>query len=357
MSRRGRQAEVIDWTPIMSRDDRNALNNPQRFKPKYKKLGELVLNDKHDIRFSANAANTATADAFAAKRKLKAKVADINGDDEDDVVLYNKHGNPVYINGYYFTPSEFKLREQYHTDFPTPQDKATIGGYSNFKKKFWKVPEYRARANEYAESVRDTGYFVPKQPKVLDTDNKSIYQIWSSMVIGPCTEMIKAYINNVDWRKSNVISVLSPVSFCANIYIDVLLRALWYTYMDSSEALISVKSDIMRASDDPFVRYKLFTKYIGKNKDAINTAMQQLWQSQVIPYINDTEYMSQKLGEVDFTPDLINGMPTDTEIKQNYQARAAKIATKNHINQLLKEQKDASIENVFGQIMPSDDEA
>lgn len=357
MSRRGRQAEVIDWSPIVSRDDRNALNNPARFNPKYKKLGELVLNDKHEIRFSANAANAATADAFAAKRKLKAKVADINEDQVDDVVLYNKHGDPVYINGYYFTPSEFKLREQFHTDFPTPEDKARMGGYSNYKKRFWKTPEYRETANRYAESVRDTGYFVPKQPRVLDGGTKSVYQNWSSLVVGPCTNYIREYIHNIDWQKSNSISVLSVVSFCANLYIDVLLRALWNTYMESDEGLLSVKNDIMRASDDPFVRYKMFTRYIGKNKDTINRVMESLWESHIVPYIRDNDYMLQKLGEVDFTPDLINGsLPNDTEIKQNYQARVAKIEIKNHINQLLKEQKDASIENVFQQFIPSDDE-
>ena len=77
----------------------------------YKDLAGIVLNDKYDIRYSAAAGTPSTAVAFAKKKRLKAILdQDINADGVDDIILYDVNGDPVYINGYHFRPSEFLLR-------------------------------------------------------------------------------------------------------------------------------------------------------------------------------------------------------------------------------------------------------
>ena len=92
--RRGRHATVFAES-INGVHDLNNFNGPMQ------RLGGVVLNDKYDIKFSPAAASTATATRFATKHKLRARTdEDINGDEINDVVLYDVDGNPVYINGF-----------------------------------------------------------------------------------------------------------------------------------------------------------------------------------------------------------------------------------------------------------------
>jgi hypothetical protein len=345
MSRRGRQAEVIDWTPIMSRDDRNALNNPQRFNPKYKKLGELVLNDKHDIRFSANAANTATADAFAAKRKLKAKVADINEDDVDDVVLYNKHGDPVYINGYYFTPSEFKLRKTYHEAFPTKQEKLRIGGYTGFKKGFHTSFD-EARRNAYIAEVRDTNYLVPVQK---EAKAQTLYQRFSSHIVPRITQVMKARIAENDPNKLGIISILSPISITSNVWIEKVINPLWNIQPQADDmGLRQFRANVEATYPNALDRYRAFKHWISKHKEVVNDKIEANW-GQVDAETNQ-DYIEGLLDGYSFTDEYLSdpAVPTDTQVRTDPEARITKESLKDDKTEIIYAHKADLISGTFG---------
>ena len=71
-------------------------------------IGDIVLNNKKDIKLHKSAETRTNAAKFARQHNLLlGPNEDINGDGINDVALYDKKGNPVLINGYGVTPSEY----------------------------------------------------------------------------------------------------------------------------------------------------------------------------------------------------------------------------------------------------------
>ena len=84
-------------------------------------IGDVVLNGKKDIKFHRGAENRVGAAKFARQHNLVLGPPDedINGDKIPDVVLYDKNGNPVLINGYGATPSKSPYRNKLATKYQT----------------------------------------------------------------------------------------------------------------------------------------------------------------------------------------------------------------------------------------------
>lgn len=81
----------------------------------YDDLINIILNAKKDIKHHKMAETRPGAERYAKSHGLRVgpKGTDINDDRIEDIVLYNKEGKPVMINGYRFTPSELSYRVKY----------------------------------------------------------------------------------------------------------------------------------------------------------------------------------------------------------------------------------------------------
>ena len=90
-------------------------------------IGDTVLNHKKDIKFHTAAETEAGAEKFAKMHNLVlGPEEDINGDDIPDVVLNDKKGQPVLINGYGVIPSMLRYRVKFGAKYAKQSAKTRI---------------------------------------------------------------------------------------------------------------------------------------------------------------------------------------------------------------------------------------
>lgn len=338
--RRGRQ-------PLQFADSIDGPHDLNEFNAPMKHLGKCVLNDKYDIRFSSHASNPTTAPRFAAKHKLRARVdQDINGDHINDVVLYNAAGEPVYINGYKLTPSEFKLRKLYHEEFPDKEAKMRIGGYTGFKRGFHTNFD-EGRRNAYIADVEGTNYFVPSPTTARR--NETLYQRFSSLIVPRVSSVIKARIAENDPNKMGLISIIPPIAITSNIWIDKIIQGLWtLTAEDDDIELRPFRAHVEATYENALDRYRAFKHWISRHKAAVNNKIAANWGA-VDEGITD-EYIERYLEDYSFTSDYITdpAIPTDTQVRTNPESKITKETLKDDMFELIYAHKADLISDIFG---------
>ena len=113
----------------------------------YDNLINIILNAKKDIKFHPSCITKEGAERYAKTRGLRVKKEseDLNHDGIEDIVVYNKAGKPIMINGYTFSQSEFPYKQDYYKQ--KPADRANQGGYKGFLNKIWGVQEEKFDEN------------------------------------------------------------------------------------------------------------------------------------------------------------------------------------------------------------------
>lgn len=316
------------------------------FPAPYSKLTDVILDDKRDVRFSPAAGSPYTAEDYARKHRLQYRDDDINEDGQKDIILYDRNGNPVYVNGFKLTPSEFKLRDRFYIDYPAKADRARIGGYSNYKRNWHNmdIADSRAQYATDCEVIRGGElYFVPKQ-RGAPTGGDSVYKRFSSAIVHILTEFLKDYINNVELNKSHLISILPTISLVPIIYNRKILKYIWRS-MDAHEEFSAVKARIVSECANDQQAFNALKRFVSKHKNSVMDLLNSEWDH-IVAGVNDA-YLTELMNQIGFTQALIRDAPTNDQVKNDFEAKAYKIELKEAMITAVNHIKDASISDVF----------
>jgi len=179
-----------------------------------------------------------SAQEWAAKRGLRAGIEDLNQDGLPETVVYNKAGQPIIINGYKLTPSDYAVRNLYYSKHPTSEARAGKPMKAWVKHKAFNTtvnPEQpwkqTVAITPFGEKVKDWGYKLPAKPK----KRMSVYQHFSKHI----APYVKEYFDSgafVTMLGANagpscaklLKKVISPITMYRLLYVKIVERRYFY---------------------------------------------------------------------------------------------------------------------------------
>ena len=278
-----------------------------KFPTEYQYLTQLTSSLGKDVKFRGAAEARSTALDYARRRNLVlGPDEDIDNDQIYDVVLYDYAGNPVIINGYELMPSERPYRITYRDRYTTKEGKASIGGYTGFKKQFHSIEGM----TDWMNTKVPAKFARIKPPKAPRKTAPSLYDFYSDQVRMGLIERINERLDSRTHLKSTF-SIFNVISLT---YLEFVLGFLWnHPENRSAVELIKVKApntgDLLCSTH----RLELFKSYIKKNQDKITEQLKPEMQTIIgrTLDIRDGTPLSIILGPV---LSMVAGMPTDMDL-------------------------------------------
>ena len=94
----------------------------ERYEDVLDSMLNVILNHKKELHKIPQCTTVAGAKEWASKRPgFRAQMRNIGGDPEPEVVVFDKAGKPVVVNGYQLKPSDYGLRTAYWEANPTKE--------------------------------------------------------------------------------------------------------------------------------------------------------------------------------------------------------------------------------------------
>ena len=112
------------------------IDFPETTRFPYRDLANVVLGANQDIKYHRSLVDRANAQKYVDSHRGWRLGADkdYNNDGVNDVILYNKFGDPVVINGYALANSEYPYRSAFYKMNPKKSDRMKVGGYNTWLK-------------------------------------------------------------------------------------------------------------------------------------------------------------------------------------------------------------------------------
>ena len=192
--------------PIVRLDENgNPIEKKEPFGKHMDKIMPAVLSGRQDIRRIDNAQSVVGAQRWVDKHGFHDMYTvtndDVDNDGIPDIIVKNKKGDPIIVNGYTTVDSTYPYRYKYYTAYPTAEDRKGYGkGFKGYVNDMWdpvydengmKITQYRnkAAAEKFYQDIKEKGHYSKK----LKPNDKNIYQVFVSKVIKPLYDYTKFY--------------------------------------------------------------------------------------------------------------------------------------------------------------------
>ena len=240
---------AIMWENIR-KDGLKAASYPEE----YQTLVKLVGPFGKDIKHRRGAETEIGARKIAKQRKLLLKTdEDVDGDEVDDIVLYDYDGRPVIYNGYEIVKSERPYRQKFRELHPTKLDRARVGGFAGFKKTFFDdVPD----ARKFVEDLK------PRYNKWVAPENKkerkkSVYQMFTSDIIPIINDILIEELGD----RSHMKSAYPMMSLIPSLYAILVLYHVWSSGI-FQDAIEQIKAEHPNVDDENDINAR-YTKFVA----------------------------------------------------------------------------------------------
>ena len=196
----------------------------------YKSLADVVLGANQDVKFHRTLTNRKLAEKYAKGRRLRlGDDKDYNNDGVNDVILFNKFGDPVVINGYALANTEYPYRQAFYEENPKKSDRMRVGGYNK-----WIRESFIPQNKEVIEGWSEKGI---KARGVRDVH--SVRADINQGIKNRISDVLKATLGDV--TGDFVIKLLPWFQIYSYVYDAIILR---YIITDKAQALAKTADNL-----------------------------------------------------------------------------------------------------------------
>ena len=329
----------------------------------FQNLIDVILNAKKDITRINGLDDYETAKEYARKNnyRIGKEDSDINHDGVPDIVLYNKEGKPVIVNGYKLSPSKQPIRKMYQAAKRKGELADPSQGMKGFVNQLYGVEsEFDLDTGE--RTVRYKRNELPPALVNLKANKWAIPTAPASKL--GIHQFIKRLIQNaykVHFR-DNVFKKINKLWFsgcCVPrfkvfelLYLNCIDRHTWINL-----PAVHRNKILTDAEGDPRRAYKLFKQFKSTNRTQLNNFLQgNLANIKGINYYHELDLILTNIG---ITAKLVGELPyQDNHIKlaegeEKERLDRQKKSLKAQFDTAADRYKEHLIDNIFRPVEPA----
>ena len=209
---------------------------------------DLILKHKKELKKVPAASHITTATEWAKKRGLSATTKDLDGDGQEETIVWDKSGRyPYIVNGYKLAQSDYPLRNAYWGSHPTAEDRAFEPMDDWVRDKVYHTTKNasnewvtdKVELTEAGKKLKDWGYGMPTKPKKTMTP----YAIFSKLI---ADNVAKAFEHELMQERLGVKNladedyakllrkIVSPIHIYRALYIRLVEQKFYFKKIDEN---------------------------------------------------------------------------------------------------------------------------